>query len=428
MALTTPERASQSGGLSHATPRILFGVSGGIAAYKAVTAVRRLRQWGAEVSVVPTHSALTMVGRTTWEAISGHKVRVDVWEDADQVVHVNAGAQADLFVVAPATANTIAKLAHGLADNLLTNAGLVATCPRLIAPAMHTQMWDNPATVANVKTLQDRGWELIGPQTGQLTGSDIGAGRMSEPEAIAERAIAILEERGFSGKTFAPSTGQTWVISAGGTREAIDPVRYIANHSTGIMGVELANRAVRNGHRAILVAANISSDIRSRCLPNVEIIDVVSARDVHDAMDKLAVNADVVIMAAAISDFHVAAAETKIKRGESLTLHLQANPDILADLGLHRRRENQCVVGFAAETGDETHSYLQYGQLKAQRKGADLMVINKVGNGSGFGDVDTVVSIVNNRGEIRAEYEGNKADIAAHIVLSIEQWTSQHFS
>ncbi|QRV02946.1 bifunctional phosphopantothenoylcysteine decarboxylase/phosphopantothenate--cysteine ligase CoaBC [Arcanobacterium phocisimile] len=422
MALNATGRASQPGGLSHAKPRVLFGVTGGIAAYKAVTAVRRLRQWGADVTVVPTRSALQMVGKTTWEAISGNQVRVEVWEDAADVVHVNTGASADLFVVAPATANTIAKFAHGLADNLLTNSALVATCPRLIAPAMHTQMWEHPATVANIELLTKHGWELIGPEVGQLTGADSGAGRMSEPEVIADRAIEILETQGYRSQYVGEPTGKTWVISAGGTHEAIDPVRYIANHSTGIMGVELANAALRAGHRVKLVGANISEQVRDTCLSGIEFVNVVSASDVYEQMDRLAASADVVIMAAAISDFRVASSATKIKRGRGLDLTFEENPDILHDLATNRRKNAQCVVGFAAETGDETHTYLEYGQQKAQRKGADLLVVNQVGNSAGFGDVDTTVSVVTGAGEIIKEYSGTKSQVATGIVSVIDQW------
>ncbi|QJC21761.1 bifunctional phosphopantothenoylcysteine decarboxylase/phosphopantothenate--cysteine ligase CoaBC [Arcanobacterium buesumense] len=416
------QRASQSGGLSHAAPRILFGVTGGIAAYKAVTAIRRLRQWGADVVVVPTHAALDMVGKTTWEAISGNRVHVDVSENANDVVHVNTGAQADLLVIAPATANTIAKLAHGLADNLLTASALVATCPRLIAPAMHTQMWMHPATKDNIATMRRHGWELIGPETGQLTGSDIGPGRMSEPEDIAQRAIDILTERGFGTPAQPAETGQNWVISAGGTHEAIDPVRYIANHSTGIMGVELANAARARGHHVTLVAANLSADVLARCAPDIDVIPVVSALDVHDAMLRQTPRADVVIMAAAIGDFRVDQSTTKIKRGESLTIELKANPDILHEIAINRAKQDQCVIGFAAETGDEKKTYIDYGIAKAKRKGADLLVINQVGDGIGFGNVDTNVTIVSGKGQIVANATGSKPDVAEQIIETISHY------
>ncbi|WP_253281943.1 bifunctional phosphopantothenoylcysteine decarboxylase/phosphopantothenate--cysteine ligase CoaBC [Arcanobacterium phocae] len=412
-------RASQLGGLSH-TPRILFGVTGGIAAYKAVTAVRRLRQWGADVVVVPTPAALEMVGITTWEAISGNPVHVHVSEDAHAVVHVNTGARADLFVVAPATANTIAKFAYGIADNLLTASALVATCPRLIAPAMHTQMWEHPATQANVELLRQQGWELIGPEAGQLTGKDIGMGRMSEPERIAERAIELLQDRSFDVALDNIDADATWVISAGGTREAIDPVRYIANNSSGIMGVELANAAYRNGHRVILVGANLATDVRARCQPGIEIVSAVSAHDIQVEMQRLAPIADVIIMAAAIGDFHVVPSQTKIKRSEHVQLDLKANPDILRELAAHRQKSGQRIVGFAAETGDENQTYIEYGIAKARRKGADLLVINQVGEDIGFGDVHTRVSVVTGQGALVDTHQGNKPAVARAIVSTIE--------
>lgn len=415
------ERASQSGGLSHAQPRVLFGVTGGIAAYKAVTAVRRLRQWGANVVVVPTHAALDMVGKTTWEAISGNPVHVDIPEEAHAVVHVNTGAQADLFVVAPGTAHTIAKLAHGLADNLLTASALVATCPRLIAPAMHTQMWEHPATQENIATLVSHGWSLIGPVNGQLTGSDSGIGRMEEPENIAHEAITMLEKLGFNAAGTPENTDLTWVISAGGTHEAIDPVRYIGNHSSGIMGVHIANAARACGHNVTLVAANITSTVLEKCAPGVTIVPVTSARDVHETMDHYAHAANVIVMAAAISDYRVVESATKIKRGGELTLRLEPNPDILHDLATNRRHPGQCVVGFAAETGDNTTSYLDYGKQKARRKGADLLVINKVGGGDGFGDVATTVTIVTSNATEEGSFSGTKIQVAQKIVETIER-------
>ncbi|MGV9196450.1 bifunctional phosphopantothenoylcysteine decarboxylase/phosphopantothenate--cysteine ligase CoaBC [Arcanobacterium canis] len=409
------ENASRSGGVFR--PQILLGVSGGIAAYKSAILLRRLKEWGADVRVVPTPASLEMVGRTTWEALSGYPAYVHVPEDADEVAHVRTGARADLFIVAPATANTIAKLAAGIADNMLTASALVATCPLIIAPAMHTQMWEHPATVSNIEVLASRGAIFAGPVSGRLTGVDSGVGRMMEPEDIASIAIANLVSRGFSGATSDELHGAHIVISAGGTREPIDPVRFIGNRSSGRMGIELAQTALKRGASVTFIAANIPSVRRE--LPGATVIAVETSAQLHSAMNDISLSADVVVMAAAVSDYHVVAHETKIKRQGQLHLDLEENPDILADLAHHRRRDGQVVVGFAAETGDDAHTAYEYGVAKAKRKGADLLVINQVGAHSGFGDVDTEITIVDTNGRTVAHAEGSKHEVSVAIVDAI---------
>lgn len=402
-------------------PHVLVGVTGGIAAYKVAHLVRGLREWGADVTVVPTPASLTMVGTTTWEALTGHPVHVQIPEDAHDVVHVATGQQADLFIIAPATANTLAKLAHGLADNLLTASALVATCPILVAPAMHTEMWLNPATQDNVATLRERGYEIIGPESGRLTGSDSGPGRMSEPADILARAIALLSVDVMR----RIGAGRTITISAGGTREAIDPVRYIANRSTGRMGVAIANEAAKRGFSVRLVAANLDDNIRSLIDSSIAIVDVVSARDMQREMEAAAYESDIIVMAAAVSDYRVEESATKIKRGGELTLNLVENPDILKDLATNRRRDNQVVVGFAAETGDDTADFIAYGKAKAGRKNADVMVINHVGHDAGFGDVDTRLIVVDRAGELLADLPGSKTDVARGLLNTLDTLTTR---
>ena len=411
------------------TPQVVLGVTGGIAAYKATLVLRLLKAAGCDVRVVPTDASLKMVARTTWEALSGHPVYTQVTEGATEVAHVSVGEHADLLLIVPATANTMAKLAAGIADNMLTATALVVECPVMIAPAMHTQMWNNAATQANISVLRDRGIHFVGPAVGRLTGKDSGIGRMSEPEEIASAALDLLRSRGFLGAAAVsdvePSawSGRKLAISAGGTHEQIDPVRFIGNRSTGRMGVELARAAANAGAEVHLAAANIGADVLAELPDSVHVHPVTSARDLLSEMDALAQEADVVIMTAAVADFRPETdSESKIKKdgsGSGLTLRLVENPDILADLARNRRRENQIVIGFAAETGDEQHSVIEYGKAKAARKGADAIVINAVGVKSGFGDVDTEVTIVNQAGDVLGTAEGTKRQVAAGILESL---------
>ncbi|MDC7122726.1 bifunctional phosphopantothenoylcysteine decarboxylase/phosphopantothenate--cysteine ligase CoaBC [Cellulomonas fimi] len=384
--------------------RIVLGVAGGIAAYKAVLLLRLFREAGHDVRVVPTVAALEFVGRATWEALSGHPVTTDVFEDVDQVAHVAVGKTAELVVVAPATADLLARAATGRADDLLTATLLVARCPVLMAPAMHTEMWEHPATVANVDTLRRRGVHVLDPASGRLTGADTGPGRLPEPEEIAAAALALVGPRDLAGRRV--------VVSAGGTREPLDPVRFLGNRSSGRQGVALARAAAARGAQVTLVAANLSVPVP----PGVDAVPVETAAQLRDAVRTAAKDADAVVMAAAVADYRPASlADAKIKKrgdGSAPTLHLVENPDVLAELAADRLREGQVVVGFAAETGDEHGSVLEHGRAKALRKKADLLVVNAVGDGRGFGTDTNDVVVLDGAGEVVASAAGSKDDVA----------------
>ncbi|MFJ6855032.1 bifunctional phosphopantothenoylcysteine decarboxylase/phosphopantothenate--cysteine ligase CoaBC [Streptomyces sp. NPDC091271] len=358
-------------------PRVVLGVSGGIAAYKACELLRRLTESGHDVRVVPTDASLNFVGAATWSALSGNPVSTEVWESVHEVPHVRIGQGADLVVVAPATADMLAKAAHGLADDLLTNTLLTARCPVVFAPAMHTEMWEHPATQENVATLRRRGAVVIEPAVGRLTGVDTGKGRLPDPGEIFEVCRRVLA-RGVGTPDLA---GRHVVISAGGTREPLDPVRYLGNRSSGKQGYALARTAVARGARVTLIEANTG-------LPDPAGADVVragTAVQLREAVLKAAADADVVVMAAAVADFRPAAYATgKIKKKdgqEPAPVALVRNPDILAEVAADRAREGQLVVGFAAETDD----VLRNGREKLRRKGCDLLVVNEVGERKTFG-------------------------------------------
>ncbi|MEU8514038.1 bifunctional phosphopantothenoylcysteine decarboxylase/phosphopantothenate--cysteine ligase CoaBC [Kitasatospora sp. NPDC048722] len=366
-------------------PRVVLGVSGGIAAYKACELLRRFTESGHQVTVVPTAAALHFVGEATWAALSGRPAATETWENVHEVPHVRIGQQADLVVVAPATADLIAKAAHGLADDLLTNTLLTARCPVVIAPAMHTEMWEHPATRENVATLRRRGVIVLEPAVGRLTGKDTGKGRLPEPSAVFEACRAVLRRGGAVPTDLA---GRHVVVSAGGTREPLDPVRYLGNRSSGKQGYALAVTAAARGARVTLVSANAE-------LPDpagVDVVHVSTALELREAALKAAEDADAVVMAAAVADFRPAEYVTgKIKKVEGVEpapVALVRNPDVLAELSAHRPRSGQLVVGFAAETDD----VLAYGRAKLARKGCDLLVVNEVGNGKAFGtDVNEAV-------------------------------------
>ena len=393
--------------------RVVLGVAGGIAAYKSALLLRLLREAGHEVRVVPTTAALEFVGAPTWEALSGQPVSASVFDRADTVEHVRIGRQADLVIVAPATADLMARAASGQANDLLTATLLTATCPVLLAPAMHTEMWQHPATVANVATLRGRGTHVMEPEVGRLTGADSGPGRLPEPEAIAAAALALVEQAEHVGAL----SGRTVVVSAGGTREPLDPVRFLGNRSSGRQGVAIAAVAAARGAEVTLVAANVDAAL----LPTgVEVVPVESTADLQAAMRERAAHADVLVMAAAVADYRPASvADAKVKKsGEGLVIELVENPDILAGLARDARPE-QVVVGFAAETGDAVGSVLEHGRAKARRKGADLLAVNEVGNGSGFGDVPNAVVILDTRGEVVGQVEGTKADVARGLIDAV---------
>ncbi|MFF8291902.1 bifunctional phosphopantothenoylcysteine decarboxylase/phosphopantothenate--cysteine ligase CoaBC [Streptomyces sp. NPDC016309] len=359
-------------------PKVVLGVSGGIAAYKACELLRRLTESGHDVRVVPTAAALHFVGAATWSALSGNPVSTEVWSDVHEVPHVRIGQHADLVVVAPATADMLAKAAHGLADDLLTNTLLTARCPVVFAPAMHTEMWEHPATQENVATLRRRGAVVVEPAVGRLTGADTGKGRLPDPDAIFEVCRRVLAR----GATAVPDlAGRHVVISAGGTREPLDPVRYLGNRSSGKQGYALARTAAARGARVTLIEANTGMPDPA----GVDVVHVGTAVQLREAVLKAAADADTVVMAAAVADFRPATyAEGKIKKKdgqEPAPIALVRNPDILAEISAERPRPEQVIVGFAAETDD----VLANGRDKLRRKGCDFLVVNEVGERKTFG-------------------------------------------
>ena len=397
--------------------RVVLGVAGGIAAYKAVLLLRLLREAGHDVRVVPTDAALRFVGAPTWAALSGEPVTTDVFDDVEHVAHVEVGRTADLVVVAPATADLLARAATGRADDLLTATLLVATCPVLMAPAMHTQMWQHPATVANVAMLRDRGVHVMDPDDGRLTGTDSGPGRLPEPEAIAAAALRLVSAPPSTGSDPVGRRdlgGRRVVVSAGGTQEPVDPVRFLGNRSTGRQGVALARAAQERGADVVLVAANMSVPPP----PGVQVRTVGTTLELRDAMVEAAADADVVVMTAAVADFRPAhVAESKIKKSAHAipTIELVENPDVLAELAAHRPSPDQVVVGFAAETGDQHGSVLDHGRTKARRKGADLLVVNRVDDGRGFGTPDNEVTVLDATGQVVTTASGTKDEVAHAI-------------
>jgi phosphopantothenoylcysteine decarboxylase/phosphopantothenate--cysteine ligase len=395
-------------------PRVVLGVGGGIAAYKVVELLRLLTESGHAVRVVPTASALRFVGEVTWAGLSAEPVATDVWADAAAVPHVRLGQRADLVVVAPATADLLARAAHGIADDLLTNTLLTARCPVVFAPAMHTEMWEHPATRANVAALRARGTLVLEPAVGRLAGADTGAGRLPEPEEIFAVARAALA-RGDVGLP-ADLWGRHVVVSAGGTREFLDPVRFLGNRSSGRQGYALARAAVVRGARVTLVAANVA-------LPDpagATVVPVVGTAELRDAVLAAAAQADAVAMVAAVADFRPAErAGTKIKKTEAdpPPLVLVRNPDVLEEL-VARRRPGQVIVGFAAETGGASGTYVEHGRAKLARKGCDLLVVNEVGEHRGFESPDNAALILASDGAVTPVPDGPK-DLLAHVVWDL---------
>jgi phosphopantothenoylcysteine decarboxylase/phosphopantothenate--cysteine ligase len=369
-------------------PRVVLGVSGGIAAYKAVELLRQLTETGHDVRVVPTASALEFVGAPTWAALSGKPVSASAWDDVHEVPHVRLGQEADLVVVAPATANLLAKAAHGLADDLLTDTLLTARCPVVLAPAMHTEMWEHPATQANVATLRARGVVVVEPAVGRLTGADSGKGRLPDPEELA-----LLCRRVLARGALAPDlVGRRVVVSSGGTREHLDPVRFLGNRSSGRQGHALARAAAARGAEVVLVSSSHLPDPAG-----VKVVSVTSALELHDAVLAEAASADAVVMAAAVADYRpVERLATKRKKTETLTVELVQNPDVLKAL-VAERRPGQVLVGFAAETGDDHADVLTHGREKLARKGCDLLVVNEVGEAghpTGFEGHDNAATVL----------------------------------
>jgi phosphopantothenoylcysteine decarboxylase/phosphopantothenate--cysteine ligase len=389
-----------------ASARVILGVGAGIAAYKACELLRLLTESGYRVRVVPTSDALRFVGEATWAALSGEPVTTDVWTGVSEVPHVRLGQSADLVLVAPATADLLARAAAGMAGDLLTATLLTARCPVLYAPAMHTEMWEHPATQANVALLRSRGAVVLEPAVGRLTGADSGAGRLPEPPEIFAAAVWLLEGASPKGLDLA---GRRVVVSAGGTREEIDPVRFIGNWSTGTQGYALARTAVARGAEVTVIAANVALPDP----PGAKVTRVVSALQMRDAVLAAAAGADVVVMAAAVADYRPEArSEGKIKKDGQPPepLRLVENPDILAGLATQRGPggTHPVLVGFAAETDTSE----QAARAKLARKGCDLLVVNPVGNGLGFGTPDNEAVVYSADGTATRIARGPKEALA----------------
>ncbi len=384
----------------------MLGVAGGIAAYKAVEVLRGLSESGCDVTVVPTQAALKFVGEPTWSALSGNPVATDVWTNSAQVPHVRLGQSADVVVIAPATADVLARATHGIANDLLTNTLLTARCPVVMAPAMHTEMWVHPATQRNVVELRARGIIVLEPASGRLTGTDTGPGRLPDPSAIVDAVQDVLRRRPTN-----DLAGLKIVISAGGTHEALDPVRYIGNRSSGRQGVELARTAVSRGAHVTLVAAHMHVAPPA----GVTVVNVSSADELHVAMREQ--NADVVVMAAAVADFKPdSEASMKIKKenlaSDRVAFELVTTVDVLSSLVKERSGATPLIIGFAAETAHHHEHLLELGKAKLARKGCDLLVVNEVGSQEVFGSTENCVTILGNDGSAVQIERSSKAWVA----------------
>ncbi|BBZ16917.1 bifunctional phosphopantothenoylcysteine decarboxylase/phosphopantothenate--cysteine ligase CoaBC [Mycolicibacterium gadium] len=403
--------------------RIIVGVAGGIAAYKAATVVRQLTEAGHAVRVVPTESALRFIGAATFEALSGNPVHTGVWDDVHEVPHVRIGQEADLVVVAPATADLLARAVAGRADDLLTATLLTARCPVLFAPAMHTEMWLHPATVDNVATLRRRGAVVLEPASGRLTGADSGAGRLPEAEEISTLAHLLLERADALPYDMA---GVKVLVTAGGTREPIDPVRFIGNRSSGKQGYAMARVMAQRGADVTLVAGNTAGLIDPA---GVEVVHIGSAAQLRDAVSKHAPDAHVLVMAAAVADFRPSQVETnKIKKSAdpdaaAPVIELTRTDDVLAG-AVRARTDGQlpnmrAIVGFAAETGDANGDVLFHARTKLQRKGCDLLVVNAVGENRAFEVDNNDGWLLAADGTESALEHGSKTLMASRIVDAI---------
>ena len=400
--------------------RIVLGVGGGIAAYKVASLLRLFTEEGHDVTVIPTEASTRFVGTATWEALSGNPVSNSVFDDVHLVNHVRLGHEADLVIVAPATADLLAKAATGQAGDLLTNTLLMAHGPVLFAPAMHTEMWQHAATRANVETLRARGAAVLEPASGRLTGADSGPGRLPEPQVIFEAAMALVQGRS---DYQLPLAGRTVTISAGGTREPLDPVRFLGNRSSGKQGVALAVAARNAGATVRLLAAHMEVPAPA----GVDVQRVETALELREAALAAAADSDVIIMSAAVADFRPAeVSDTKIKKRDDTAdpvITLVRNPDILKELveqrNASRAGAGQLVVGFAAETGDSQGDVLAYAEAKLQRKGCDLLVVNHVGMDKVFGQDSNAVVILSRAGSEPQEASGTKTEVSEAIIRRI---------
>ncbi|GGF41585.1 bifunctional phosphopantothenoylcysteine decarboxylase/phosphopantothenate--cysteine ligase CoaBC [Williamsia phyllosphaerae] len=400
--------------------RVVVGIGGGIAAYKTCSVIRHFTEAGHDVRVIPTRSALEFIGAATLEALSGNPVSAEVFDDVEHVPHVRIGQQADLVIVAPATADLMARTATGRADDLLSATLLTARCPVLYAPAMHTEMWEHPATQHNVETIRSRGGVVMTPASGRLTGKDTGAGRLPDPSEIALMGEVLLSDP--DALTY-DLRGTRVLITAGGTREPLDPVRYLGNRSSGKQGFALARAASHRGATVTLIAGATAE----LAVPSgVELIPVVTAAQMSEEIAKRSDEADVVIMAAAVADFRpVSVADSKIKKGSAgpAPIELTTNPDILRSLVAARTAgevaASTVIVGFAAETGDATGGVLDHGREKLARKGCDLLVVNAVGDGKAFGTDDNTGWLLAATGTETALPLGSKTLMASRILDAV---------
>ena len=394
---------------------IVVGVTGGVAAFKAPIVVRECQRAGHDVYVAATRASLDFVGCSTWEGITSRPVAVDIAGEG-RAEHVELARVADLIIVVPATANSLARLAAGFADDMVSLTVLASDAPVVVAPAMHSNMWLAPATQANVKTLRERGVHVIDPASGALGSGDSGVGRLPEPEEIARVALELLEAHNRASSALA---GRTVVVTAGGTREPIDPVRFLGNQSSGRQGLAIASAAARAGASVRVIAANIESTLLEALPTGVRVTRVGSALQMREATIDQVTDADALVMTAAVADFRPeATSESKMKKDPSTedapTIRLVRNPDILAEIG-HSDERPPLVVGFAAETGTD-EEILAYGADKAARKGADFICLNRVGERVGFGDVPNDIRLLDASGHITGRYVGSKDEVAAGIV------------
>lgn len=394
---------------------IVVGVTGGVAAFKAPLVVRECQRAGHDVYVAATRASLDFVGRSTWEGITSRPVAVDIAGEG-RAEHVELARVADLIIVVPATANSLARLAAGFADDMVSLTVLASDAPVVVAPAMHSNMWLAPATQANVKTLRERGVHVIDPASGALGSGDSGVGRLPEPEEITRVALELLEAHNRASSALA---GRTIVVTAGGTREPIDPVRFLGNQSSGRQGLAIASAAARAGASVRVIAANIESALLEALPTGVQVTRVGSSLQMREALIDQVTDADALVMTAAVADFRPeATSESKIKKDPSTedapTIRLVRNPDILAEIG-HSDERPPLVVGFAAETGTD-EEILAYGADKAARKGADFICLNRVGERVGFGDVPNDIRLLDASGHITGRYVGSKDEVAAGLV------------
>ena len=386
---------------------LILGVGGGISAYKSADLLRRLQDIGFGVSVIPTRASLNFVGSATWEALSGRSVNENLWNNVHEVPHIKEARKANLIVVAPATADLIAKIANGIADDLLTNVMSASTCPIVLVPAMHPEMWLSSANQENVKTLRTRGFLVIEPDEGRMTGADYGVGRYPEVSRIISEISNFAQIK-------SDLLGRKILVTAGGTREAIDPVRYIANHSTGKQGYAIAKAARNRGADVVLISAN--SNLAD--LDGVKILRVTSAEQMHQALLAEFPECEILLMAAAVADAKPAAVSNeKIRKDKYQNIELVANPDLLANISKDRKA-NQVIVAFAAETSAINSSSIEVAKAKMLNKGADFIYLNDVSNGAIFGSEETSGLVIDSNGE-SIEFKNKSKDTLADLLLDL---------